>query len=135
MLTPIPLLIIPLAIYNIIAFLTPGVAWTSGLAEIDMMSGVRWTLTVSDVFLALCLFVLLFEVMKATRISSRSIVDHILSLLLFVCALIEFLMVPQAATSPFALLVAIMLLDVIIGFSVSIRVAQRDVALTAAPDQ
>lgn len=135
MLTPIPLLIIPLAIYNIIAFLTPGVAWTSGLAEIAMMSGVRWTLTVSDVFLALCLFVLLFEVMKATRISSRSIVDHILSLLLFVCALIEFLMVPQAATSPFALLVAIMLLDVIIGFSVSIRVAQRDVALTAAPDQ
>ncbi|OYW60084.1 MAG: hypothetical protein B7Y01_04815 [Xanthobacter sp. 17-67-6] len=135
MLTPIPLLIIPLAIYNIIAFLTPGVAWTSGLAEIAMMSGVRWTLTVSDVFLALCLFVLLFEVMKATRISSRSIVDHILSLLLFVCALIEFLMVPQAGTSPFALLVAIMLLDVIIGFSVSIRVAQRDVALTAAPDQ
>ncbi len=72
--------------------------------------------------------------MKATRISSRSIIDHILSLLLFVGALVEFLMVPQAATSPFALLVAIMLLDVIVGFSVSIRVAQRDVALTPASD-
>lgn len=130
MLTPIPLLIIPLAIFNIVAFLTPGVGWTSGLADITMMSGVHWTVTVSDAFLALCLFVFLFEVMKATRISSRSIVDHILSLLLFVGALMEFLMVPQASTSPFALLVAIMLLDVIIGFSVSIRVAQRDVALT-----
>lgn len=134
MLTPIPLLIIPLAIYNIVAFLTPGVSWAAGLADITMMSGVHWTLTVSDVFLALCLFVFLFEVMKATRISSRSIMDHILSLLLFVGALVEFLMVPQAATSPFALLVAIMLLDVIIGFSVSIRVAQRDVALTPASD-
>lgn len=134
MLTPIPLLIIPLAIYNIVAFLTPGVGWTSGLSDITMMSGVHWTVTVSDAFLALCLFVFLFEVMKATRISSRSIIDHILSLLLFVGALLEFLMVPQAATSPFALLVTIMLLDVIIGFSVSIRVAQRDVAFTPAAD-
>ncbi len=40
------------------------------------------------------------------------------------------LLVPQAATSIFALLVGIMLLDVITGFSVSIRVAQRDVART-----
>lgn len=130
MLTPIPLLIIPLAVYNIVIFLTPGVAWSTPLANIAMMSGSSWSITVGDVFLGFSLFVLLFEILKATRVSSRSIIDHILSILVFVGALVEFLLVPQAATSVFALLVGIMLLDVITGFSVSIRVAQRDVALT-----
>jgi hypothetical protein len=132
MLTPIPLLIIPLAIYNIIIFLTPGVAWSAHIADITMVSGSVWAITVGDAFLAFSLFVLLFEVLKATRVSSRSIMDHILSILVFVGALVEFLLVPQAATSIFALLVGIMLLDVITGFSVAIRVAQRDVALTPA---
>lgn len=130
MLTPIPLLIIPLAIYNIVVFLTPGVEWGTAIASIAMMSGATWPITVGDAFLAFCLFILLFEVLKATRISSRSIIDHILSILVFVLALVEFLLVPQAGTSEFALLVAIMLLDVITGFSVSVRVAQRDVSLT-----
>lgn len=130
MLTPIPLLIIPLAVYNIIIFLTPGVAWSTPVANIAMMSGSSWPITVGDVFLGFSLFVFLFEILKATRVSSRSIIDHILSILVFVGALVEFLLVPQAATSVFALLVGIMLLDVITGFSVSIRVAQRDVALT-----
>lgn len=130
MLTPIPLLIIPLAVYNIIIFLTPGVAWSTIVANIAMMSGSSWSITVGDVFIGFSLFVLLFEILKATRVSSRSIIDHILSILVFVGALVEFLLVPQAATSVFALLVGIMLLDVITGFSVSIRVAQRDVALT-----
>ncbi|TCT06023.1 hypothetical protein [Aquabacter spiritensis] len=129
MLTPIPLLIIPLAIYNIVVFLTPGVEWNAVILPVAMVSGAAWPITVGDAFLALSLFVLLFEVLKATRISSRSIVDHILSILVFVLALVEFLLVPQAATSVFALLVGIMLLDVITGFSVSVRVAQRDVAL------
>ncbi len=114
MLTPIPLLIIPLAIYNIIIFLTPGVAWSAHIADITMVSGSVWAITVGDAFLAFSLFVLLFEVLKATRVSSRSIMDHILSILVFVGALVEFL------------------LDVITGFSVAIRVAQRDVALTPA---
>jgi len=33
MLTPIPLLIVPLAIYNILVFITPGLEWTSPLAS------------------------------------------------------------------------------------------------------
>lgn len=130
MLTPIPLLIIPLAVYNIVVFLTPGVEWGAIVTSVQMMSGAAWPITVGDGFLAFSLLILLFEVLKATRISSRSIIDHILSILVFVAALVEFLLVPQAGTSQFALLVGIMLLDVITGFSVSVRVAQRDVAFT-----
>lgn len=131
MLTPIPLLIVPLAVYNIIIFLTPGVSWSAPIADIAMVSGSHWAVTVGDAFLGFCLFVLLFEILKATRVTSRSIIDHILSVLVFAGGVVEFFLVPQAATSIFALLVGIMLLDVITGFSVSVRVAQRDVALTA----
>ena len=40
-----PLLLIPFAIYNMIAFLTPGVSWTSTVTTVHMMSGQDWVLT------------------------------------------------------------------------------------------
>ncbi|MGU3496809.1 hypothetical protein ACLBXM_22425 [Xanthobacteraceae bacterium A53D] len=130
MLTPIPLLVIPLAIYNIFAFITPGLDWHAALVAFNLPSGVTWTLSMGEAFIAFSLLVLFFELLKATKISARSIVDHMLSLLLLIAAVVEFLLVSQAATGVFAVLVTIMLLDVMTGFSVSLRVAQRDVAIT-----
>lgn len=129
MLTPVPLLIIPLALFNIVAFLTPSLDWSSPLALISMLSGAQWKITLAEAFIAVCLLFLFFEILKSTRISSRSLVDHMLSILLFVVSLAEFLLVPQAGNSVFALLLCVMLLDVVAGFSVSIRVAQRDFAV------
>ena len=126
MLTPIPLLIIPLALFNIVAFLTPGLDWDSPLSTVQMLSGSTWEISLAEAFLAFSLFVLFFEILKSTRITSRSIIDHMLSMLLFAVGLAEFLLVPQAGNSVFALLLCIMLLDVVAGFSVSVRVAQRD---------
>ncbi|HET9904365.1 MAG TPA: hypothetical protein VFQ27_11765 [Xanthobacteraceae bacterium] len=120
-----PLLIIPLAIYNIVAFLMP-VEWTSPLFSISMMSGGQWTVTFSDLLLALGLLFLFLEIFKATRHGTRAIVDHLLSTLVFIAALIEFLLVDRAASSTFALLMAMCLVDMAAGFSVSIRTAQRD---------
>ena len=129
MIATVPLLIIPLAIYNIFSFITPGLSWTDVLLTVPMVSGVDWALTLSDVFIAFSLLLLFLEIVKATSASTRSIVDHMLSTLVFVGALIEFLLVGRAATSTFALLLAIMLVDIIAGYSVSIRVARRDVAI------
>ncbi|HSI41228.1 MAG TPA: hypothetical protein VLA00_11840 [Xanthobacteraceae bacterium] len=129
MIATVPLLIIPLAIYNIFSFITPGLNWTDVLLTVPMVSGVDWALTLSDVFIAFSLLLLFLEIVKATSASTRSIVDHMLSTLVFVGALIEFLLVGRAATSTFALLLAIMLVDIIAGYSVSIRVARRDVAI------
>ena len=47
-----PLLVIPFAIYNMIAFLTPGLAWTANIATIHLISGQDWTVTPEDVLLA-----------------------------------------------------------------------------------
>jgi hypothetical protein len=126
-----PLLLIPFAIYNIIAFLTPGVGWTTPLATIHMMSGQDWVLTWEDVLLAFAILLLAVELMKATRSGTRTIVDHILAMALFIAMLVEFLLVAQAGTSTFFLLTMIGLVDVLAGFIVSIRTSPRRVEIEA----
>lgn len=120
-----PLLIVPLAIYHIMTFLVP-VDWNGTVIQISMMSGGVWTITYSDILLAVGLFFLFLELFKATRHGTRAIIDHLLSTLLFIVALVEFLLVGKVATSTFALLMLMCLVDVVAGYAVSIRAAQRD---------
>lgn len=134
MLVNFPLFLISFAIYNMIVFLTPGVAWSDVLATVPMQSGSSWTITLGDALIALSLVFLFFEVLKATRTSARSMFDHILSTLVFIGALVEFLIVPQAATSVFALLLIMALIDVMAGWSVSMRAARRDLTVESMPD-
>jgi len=122
-----PLLLIPFAIYNMMAFLTPGVAWTAPVATVHMMSGEDWVLTWEDLLLVFAIFLLWIEIIKSTRIGMRSIMDHVLAMALFVAMLVEFLLVRQAGTSTFFLLMIIALVDVLAGFIVSIRSSQRRV--------
>jgi hypothetical protein len=67
--------------------------------------------------------------MKATRIGVRSVVDHGLSLILFLGMLVEFILVRQAGTSTFFLLLVIGFVDVLGGFAVTLRTAQRDLTV------
>jgi len=124
-----PLLLIPFAIYNMIAFLTPGVSWTTPVATIHMVSGQDWVLTWEDLLLAFTILLLAVEILKSTRMGMRSIVDHVLAMSLFIGMLVEFLLVRQAGTSTFFLLTMIGLVDVLVGFIVSIRSSQRQVEL------
>jgi hypothetical protein len=72
--------------------------------------------------------------LKATRTSSRSLFDHLLSTVVFIGALVEFLLVPQAASSVFAILLTMSLIDVLAGWSVSMRAARRDLTVESMPD-
>jgi len=67
--------------------------------------------------------------MKSTRIGIRTVVDHALSLILFLGMLVEFLLVKQCATATFFLLLAISFIDVLGGFAVTLRSAQRDLTV------
>ena len=134
MLVNFPLFLISFAIYNMIVFLTPGVSWDDTLASLPMQSGSTWMITFGDALIALSLLFLFFEVLKATKHSVRSIVDHLLSTLVFVAALVEFLLVREAATSIFAILLLIALIDVLGGWSVSVRTARRDLTVESIPD-
>jgi membrane-anchored protein YejM (alkaline phosphatase superfamily) len=124
-----PLLLVPFAIYNIIAFLMPGVSWTGTITSVHMMSGGDWTMSAGDMLIVLAILLLFAEMMKSTRIGVRSVVDHGLSLLLFLAMIVEFLLVAQAATSTYFLLLVIGLVDVLGGFAVTLRTSQRDLTV------
>jgi hypothetical protein len=123
----VPLLIIPLAFYNIVVFLLPGLEWAQPLAEAVMPSGATWTLTLGDFLIAVSVFILFLEVAKAIRAERRGGVDHALSVILFVGMLAEFLLVKQAATPTFFLLLVACLVDMIAGFAFSLKEAHRKV--------
>jgi hypothetical protein len=124
-----PLLLVSFAIYTIIAFLMPGVSWTGAVTTVRMMSGADWTMSVGDILIALAIVLLCGEVLKSTRIGIRTVVDHALSLMLFLGMLIEFLLVKQAATATFFLLLVVGFIDVLAGFAVTLRSAQRDLTV------
>jgi hypothetical protein len=125
-----PLLIVPLAVYNMIAFLTPPPdGWATKLYMVRLPSGLDWSLTLGDAMIAGTLVLLFIEVVKAT--GAKSAVDHILSVLVFGGAVAEFLLVQQAANSTFAILVAICFIDVIAGLAIRLRVRRRERQLEA----
>ncbi len=124
-----PLLLIPFAIYNIIAFLMPGVSWTTALTSVQMVSGGDWTMSAGDMLVTLAVLLLTGEVLKSTRMGIRTVVDHALSLVLFLAMLVELLLIKQTTTGTFFLLVVIGLIDVLVGLAVTLRSAQRDLTV------
>ncbi|MDB4222406.1 hypothetical protein N9850_01440 [Granulosicoccus sp.] len=83
-------------------------------------------LTVSDAFIMASLFFLYIETFKATRTSVISIIDHAFSLLCFVIFLIEFLVIPRLGNPTFLIMMLASLMDVVMGFTVTISTAKRD---------
>ncbi len=128
----IPLLIVPFIIFNLglAGMLGGGPAgpWEQVLFTIPMMSGGDWSMTLGDLTILIALILLFVEIMKSTRTSNASVVDHLLSTFVFVAYLVEFLLVRGAAHSVFFILLVIALVDLVARFSVSIRSAGRDVS-------
>src|SRR6202012_1287872 len=116
-----PLLLIPLAIYNIIVFLMPGVSLVEPVAKLTLMSGAEWPLTLSDMMLALGIVLLLFEVIKGARPGAKYLPDHLLSLVVFGAAAAEFLLWPRFGTSTFFLLTLLGLVDFLSGLALRAR--------------
>ena len=131
-----PLLALPLLAYNLMALFgySDGTAWAAPLFSFAMVSGGVWAVSAGDVFIVVSLLLLFGEILKATRFGSASVVDHMLSTAVFVVCLVEFLLVGFAATSVFFILMVMALIDVIAGFTVSIRAAARDVQFGGALD-
>jgi hypothetical protein len=133
MLTAIPLMLIPFALYNLAMIGLFGGGGIQGLEQtllsVTMLSGAIWTLSVGDGLILVGLVFLFIEVLKSTRNSSGSLMNHMLSLLVFVAFLVEFLVVRDAATQVFFILMVTAFIDVIAGFAVSVRSASRDVSI------
>ena len=120
-----PLLLIPLAIYNIIVFLMPGVSFGEPLLKLTLMSGAEWPVTLSDVLLALGILLLLFEVIKGARPGAKYLTDHLLSLIVFGAAAAEFVLWPKFGTSTYFLLTLLALVDFLSGLALRTRRARQ----------
>ena len=139
MLAAIPLLSLPVVIYNILILTMAGGVRTSDAAkqlgaelfQIPMASGARLSVNLSDLVLAGALVILFIELLKSTTSQKAAIINHSLSMLLFVACLVEFLLLPGFATSTFFLLTVMVTLDVLAGFIVTIVSARRDVEFDA----
>lgn len=127
-----PLLVVPFVLYNLVVFVFFGanpVNWGAGLFAIPMPSGMPWAVSAGDFILVVGIVCLFIEVLKSTNTGRNSIVEHMLSMVLFVAFLIEFLLVGAASSSVFFLLMVMALIDVVAGFTVSITSAGRDVTM------
>src|SRR3981189_1573663 len=125
-----PLLLIPLAIYNIIVFLWPGVSLAEPLAKLTLMSGAEWPLTLGDMLVALGILLLLLEVLKGARPGAKYLTDHLLSLMIFGGAAAEFVLWPRFGTSTYFLLAMLALVDFLSGIALR---ARRGVQVASGP--
>src|SRR3954454_16251722 len=128
-----PLLLIPLAVYNIIAFLMPSVSFADVLFKVPMITGEAWPVTLADVMLALGIVLLLLEVVKGARPGSKFLMDHLLSLIVFGAAAAEFVMWPKFGNSTFFLLVLLAMADFLGGIAQRTRRRVAYVAETTVP--
>ena len=141
MLIAIPLLFIPVAFYAIVVL--SGWMGTGGgvaaaeqalrdpLFSIPMVSGTALSVGVGDLILFLGLILLFFELLKSTSSQKVAIVNHALSMILFVFCLVAFLLFPGFATSTFFLILTMVMLDVLAGFIVTIISARKDLEFGA----
>ena len=123
-----PLLLIPLAVFNIMVFLMSGVSFDAPLLTVPLLSEAKWTFTVSDVLIALGLLLLMFEIIRGAR--GKYLTDHLLSFLLLCGAAAEFLLLPQFANSTFFFLALLTFVDFFAGISLR---ARRPARVAATP--
>ncbi|HFB55506.1 MAG TPA: hypothetical protein ENJ46_06230 [Hellea balneolensis] len=131
----IPLMIIPIMIYNVIAWSGATFASSEAVLErmdaeflsVPMASGAQWVVTPGHALIALSLAMLFFELLKSTDTGRAAVMNHAFSMVLFIVSLVEFLMFPAFATSVFFLIMLMALMDVMAGFMVTIASARRDI--------
>ncbi len=137
MFAAVPLLALPVILYNLALLAMQGGLKTDGataklsnsMFTIHMTSGGMWPVTLGDLFLGGSLVVLFIELLKSTNSRNVAIINHSLSMILFVVCLVEFLLLRGFATSVFFLITLMVLLDVLAGFIVTIVSSRRDIEM------
>ncbi len=130
-----PLMTVPVIVYVIIAFTLGGAdqasmvtALNGPVFHIPMASG-QWALPLGDLIVILGMLCLFVEQIKAAGSGTATIINHGLSMMVFVVAMALFLLVGKFGTSAFFLLTLMTLMDTVGGFVVTVVAARRDLAV------
>ena len=126
----IPLIVIAFIVYNLVVLAGGNVPadeiLNKQLFQLKMVSGANWVFRTSDLIILLTMGLLFVELVKSTYTSSSQMVDHGLSMLVFIACLVEVLLQPKATTSVFFFIMTAALVDVVAGALIGIRAARRD---------
>ena len=126
----IPLILIPFILYNVVVVATgnmgtPDAIMRRELFGLPLLTG-KLPITVGDLIILTTMFVLFIELIKSTFTSTSAMIDHGLSMLVFIACLVELLIARPANTSVFFFIMIACLIDVVAGFMIGMRTARRD---------
>lgn len=130
----IPLLIIPVIVYSVLVIFTAGdptaaaALMDNTVFQVPLVSG-PWGMTVGDLIVIFALLMMFIELVKSAGTGTATIINHGLSMAVFVIALSLFLLVGRFGTSVFFLITMMTLMDTVAGFVVTIVAARRDLAV------
>jgi len=130
-----PLLTISLVIYTVLSVTGMGGEGGSAWHEIvvvslPMYSGDIWRVTWGALFLTGSMGLLFVELIRATKAGTASITNHLLSFLLFVVALLLFILAKGFGNSTYFIFLTMTFLDPMAGLVVTTVSARRDLAVT-----
>lgn len=132
LLKKIPYLGFVLIAYNILIIASGSSAVDELAASVfsaRLMSGAQLVITVGDMFVLVGLVALFLEITASVKTSMDTVVDHAISMLVFVVFLIQFIVFSKAGSATFLILTMMALLDVIAGFTISLSTARRDISV------
>lgn len=121
----LPMMALAIIAYNIIVYLT-GLSMDTQVTTVTLISGAIWSISVGDVLVFGGLMLLFLELISSTQTGASTIVNHALSMLVLLVALVQFIVLPEFGNSTFFALVILALFDVVAGFTVTITAARRD---------
>jgi hypothetical protein len=122
-----PVLAVVVAAYNFVVVLGSR-AVGDVLRQVTLPSGDVWPITVGDVLIGTAIVLVLIEF--ASLGSGRaSVVNHALSAIVFVICVVELLFIRGCGTAEFAVITLIVALDVVAGYSLTARLARRNLEL------
>jgi len=131
MLRVFPLLIVPVVIYATLV-MGGGVGMLVHGVDIPMFSQDKWHFSLGDLLVLVALVLLFVEIVKSTRTTSRQLINHGLSMVVFVIALVCFIALKGFATSTFFLILTMALFDVVAVYTISIVAAEHDLGVGRA---
>lgn len=137
MLQTFPLLTLSLIMYSVLGLVSGGepTPWYETESfVVQLMSGDAWPISGGHLFLMFSMLLLFIELLRATKSGSASILNHAFSVVVFVVALLLFLMVRGYGNSIFFLYLAMTLLDFMAGFIITTVTARRDLSVGRATE-
>ncbi len=126
-----PLLAISLIVYAVLTLTgAAGADWYElTFVTLPMVSQDIWVVSWGDVFLLVSMGLLFVELLRSTKTGSESIMNHALSVVVFVASLLLFIIVQGFGNSVFFLFMTMTFLDFMAGFIVTTVTARRDLAV------